>query len=250
MNIERELTISVLKLTAKGPASVDIIRKSANLTYGLTRNLIEKLRNNGMLYYQNKTVSMSDLKRLKLAVHAIRLGAHIQRVTRLLDWKEFENIAALTLEQNRYQTEKNLRFKHGQRRWEIDIVGCKEPIILSIDCKHWRHGVCSSAMKKIVKEQLERTSALAESKPSVYRKIGCHSWSKVTFVPAILSLTTPTFKFYSKVPTVSIMQLPDFLSQMPAYVNSVKHFSKSLANQLDSCPQRLPRDTLSKPNPN
>jgi Holliday junction resolvase-like predicted endonuclease len=230
MSIERELIISILKLTKNGPIAIDVVRKDAKVPSSVAEDLFKKLQNDGLLYLHNEVIDVDSLKRLKLAVHAIELGADVERVSGFLDWREFENIAAVAFERNGYSVTRNLRFKHAGRRWEIDVVGCKKPIIVCVDCKHWHHGMYPSAIRRIVEEQVERTSALAESLPRLAEKIGCASWNRVELVPAILSLITVRSKFYNKVPIVPILQLQDFISQLPAYADSLKHFSKRLAN--------------------
>lgn len=230
MSIERELVISILKLTKNGPIATEVVTKDAKIPSAIAEDLFKKLQNDGLLYLQNKVVDVDSLKRLKLAVHAIELGGDLERVSGFLDWKEFENIAAIAFERNDYRVTRNLRFKHAGRRWEIDVVGCKKPMIVCVDCKHWHHGMYPSAIRRIVEEQVERTSALGESLPKLTEKIGCVSWNRVKLVPAILSLITVRSKFYDNIPIVHVLQLQDFISQLPAYANSLKHFSKRLTN--------------------
>lgn len=230
MDIERELIISILKLTKNGPIGIELVRKDAKIPSAIAEDLFKKLQNDGLLYLQNKVIDVDSLKRLKLAVHAIELGGDVERVSGFLDWREFENIAAIAFERNGYSVARNLRFKHAGRRWEMDIIACKKPIVACVDCKHWHHGMYPSAIRRIVEEQVERTSALAEFLPKLSEKIECTSWSRVKLVPAILSLTTIRSKFYNKVPIVPVLQLQDFISQLPAYVDSLKHFSKRSAN--------------------
>jgi len=230
MDIERELIISILKLTKNGPIVIELVRKDARIPSAIAEDLIKKLQNDGLLYLRDTLVEVDSLKRLKLAVHAIELGCDIERVSGFLDWKEFENIAAIAFERNGYSVTRNLRFKHAGRKWEIDIIACKKPIVACADCKHWHHGMYPSAIKRIVEEQVERTCALAESMPKLTEKIGCASWNRVKLLPAVLSLTAVRSKFYNKVPIVPVLQLQDFLSQLPAYMDSLKHFSKRSAN--------------------
>jgi len=230
MNIERELIISILKVTKNGPSAIEVLIKEAKIASSIAKDLAKKLQNDGLLYLRNKLVEVDSLKRLKLAVHAIELGADVERVSGFLDWKEFENIAAIAFERNGYSVKRNLRFKHAGRRWEIDVIACKKPMVACVDCKHWHHGMYPYAIRRIVEEQVERTSALVESLLKLTEKIECTSWSTVKLVPAILSLTTARSKFYNKVPIVPVLQLQDFISQLPAYANSLKHFSRRLAN--------------------
>lgn len=226
MTIERNLIISILKLTRDGPVSNKLVNKDAKIPQQIAEKLLRKLQNDGLVYVQKNVVEANSLQRLKLAVHAIFLGADIENVSSFLQWQEFENMAAVAFERNGYSVTKNLRFKHAGRRLEIDIVGCKKPIAICVDCKHWHRGLHPSALKRIVEEQVERTFALAESLPSLFGKIECASWDNVKLVPAVLSLVTGRFKFYDNVPIVAVLQLQDFLSQLPAYADSLKHFTK------------------------
>lgn len=226
MTIETDLIITLLKLTKEGPVSKGIVKKDAKLPSEIAENLLRKLQNDRLIYLHKDIVEASSLQRLKLAVLAIGLGADIENVSGFLQWKEFESIAAITFEQYGYGVKKNLRFRHVGRRWEIDIVGFKQPIAVCMDCKHWHHGMSPSALKRIVEEQAKRTYALAESLPNPAVKVEFVSWDSVNFIPAVLSLVAGRFKFYDDVPVVPVLQLQDFLSQLPAYADSLKHYAK------------------------
>jgi len=235
LNIERDLIISLLRLTKEGLVSKEIVKKDARLLSQNVENLLRKLQNDGLIYVRKDTVEADNLQRLKLAVRAISLGADIEGVSSFLQWKEFESIAAIAFERNGYAVKRNLRFKHAGRKWEVDIIGFKAPIVVCADCKHWHHGMFPSTLKRIVEEQVERVSALAETLPNPAIKIEFTSWSFAKFIPAILTLVTSQLKFYDNVPIVSVLQLQDFLSQLPAYVGSLKHFSRRLSDQLNCC---------------
>jgi Holliday junction resolvase-like predicted endonuclease len=226
MVVERDLLMSLLKLTKDGSVLVERVKKDAKTTSNIARKLLEKLQDEGMVYLKQDTVEADSYSRLKLAVKAASMGADVEHVSNLLRWQEFEEITAIALERNGYIVAKNVRFKHASRRWEIDIVGCKKPLALCIDCKHWHRGTSPSTLRRIAEAQVERARALAESLPNVSLEIECAKWDKAKFVPAILVLVPVSFKFYDKVPIVPVLQLQDFLSQLPAYTESLKYFLK------------------------
>ena len=226
MSIERDLIISILKLTANEPVSRERINKDAKIASDIALKLLKRLQNDNMVYLRGNMVEVDGNCRLRLAVKAVALGADIERISDFLRWQEFEDIAAIALERNGYVVVKNVHFKYAGRKWEIDIVGCKKPLAICMDCKHWRHGMSSSALKKIAEAQVDRTRALAESLPNIFLEIECAKWNKAKLVPAILVLMPGSFKFYDKVPIVSVLQLQDFLSQLPAYIESLKYFLK------------------------
>jgi Holliday junction resolvase-like predicted endonuclease len=230
MVIERDLLISLLKLTKDGPVLTEYVNQDARIASDIVRKLLEKLQNEDMLYLKEDTVEANSDNRLRLAVKAASLGADVEHISAFLRWQEFEDIAAIALERNGYVVAKNVRFKHAGRRWEIDVVGCRKPLVLCVDCKHWQRGVKPSALRKIVEAQVERAHALANTLPSAALKVECVKWNRAKFVPVILSLIPSSFKFYDNVPVVPVLQLQDFLIQLPAQVESLTYFVKEFSH--------------------
>ena len=226
MVIERDLLISLLKLTKDRPVLIECVNQDARIASDIVRKLLEKLQNEDMIYLKDDIVEVNSGNRLRLAAKAASLGADVERISAFLRWQEFEDIAAIALERNGYVVAKNVRFKHARRRWEIDIVGCRKPLVLCVDCKHWQRGVKPSALRKIVEAQVERAQALADALPSAALKAECVKWNKAKFVPVILSLIPSSLKFFDNVPVVPVLQLQDFLIQLPAYVESLKYSVK------------------------
>jgi hypothetical protein len=187
--------------------------------------MLKKLQEDNTINIINGRIEADSYTRLKIAVRALTLGADLQRVSELLSWQEFEEVATIALERNGFLVSKNVRFKHAGRRWEIDVIGCRKPWVLCMDCKRWQHGMQPSALKKAVEAQTERTQAFAESLPSVKHEIECTKWDRAQFIPAILSLLYGNQKFYNKVPVIPILKLQDFIIHFPAYTESLKHFS-------------------------
>lgn len=226
MNIEKDMLISLLKLTKEGPVLIENVNKDMKSTTNITAKLIKQLENEGLISKNSDFVEVDKDNRLKLAARAISLGADLEHVSSFLNWHEFEDITALALERNSYTTVLNMRFRKEGRRWEIDVVGCRNPLVLCIDCKHWQRSMNPSALRKIVKAQVKRTYALATTLPTPLIKVECVKWNKAKFIPIILSLIPGRLKFYDNVPVVSVLQLQDFLSQVPAYVESLKYITK------------------------
>ena len=227
MSVERNLVISLLKLTKEGSVLIENINIDAKIPSTVMLKLLEKLQDENLIYLKSDSVTVDSNSRLKLAVKAASLGADVEQISLLLCWQEFEEIAALALKNNGYTVQKNLRFKHEGKRWEIDVVGCKKPLVICIDCKHWQRAISSSALKRIIDLQKQRTLALADSLPNISLKLECAKWEKAKFIPSVLSLIPSAFKFYDKVPVVPILQLQDFISQLPAYTEELKFFPKT-----------------------
>jgi len=230
VSLERAVLISLLKLTKDGLVEVESVNLDSKMPSSVTLILLKKMQNDGLISLNKSTVEIDATSRMKLAIKAINLGADVERVSDLLCWQEFEQIAAMALNLNGYITKKNLRFKHVQKRWEIDVVGCRKPIVICIDCKHYHHSLHLSMLQKMVDLQIKRVEALTESLPNTSVDIECVRWEKAKFVPAILSLMPGSFKFIDDVPIVPVLQFQDFLSQLPAQIESLKHFNLTFSH--------------------
>ena len=89
----------------------------------------------GLIEFENDQVDLSSDQRVNLAIHAINQGTDIEKVCKVLEWKEFENFTANAFEKNDFEVKRNFRFKAAQRRWEIDVLAYSYPIIVCVDCK-------------------------------------------------------------------------------------------------------------------
>jgi len=224
ITVERNLLVSLLKLTKSGPVAKELVAKDAGIPTQTADQLLKKLCEAGLVQWRRKTIEASSNQRVKIAIHAIKSGADFERVCRFLEWNEFENLAAAAFEANNFAVKRRFRFKWAQRRWEIDVLGCKEPLIACVDCKHWSHGWRRSTIIKVVEAQALRTKVLAEAFPLLQGEIGLVNWRQATLVPIVLSLVPGPQKFYNNVPIVPILQLQDFLNELPAHITSLTHF--------------------------
>jgi len=227
MAVERDLLVSTLKLTRDGPVQRELIIQDARVPTQAAEELLEKLSQASLIQWKGKAIEASPHQRVKIAIQAIKLGVDLERACRFLQWNEFENIAARAFEANNFTVVRHFRFGWAERRWEIDILGCKEPMIVCVDCKHWRRGWRRSAMIRAVESQIERTRALTEAFPSLHKEIEMANWKWATLVPVVLSLVPGPFKFYNNVPIVPILQLQNFLNELPAQVTSLIRFFTS-----------------------
>jgi Holliday junction resolvase-like predicted endonuclease len=224
MTLERDILISILKLTISGPIAEEIVARDANVPVQVTHELLKEFRDAELIKWQNKVIEASSNQRAKIAIHAIKSGADFERVCRVLEWIEFENLAATAFEANNFDVRRRFRFKWAQRRWEIDVLGCREPLIACVDCKHWTHGWRESAIRKAAEAQALRTKVLAEALSPLRKKIGLVQWRQATLIPVVLSLVPGPLKFYKKVPIVPILQIQNFLNELPAHITALTHF--------------------------
>jgi len=228
MAAERSVISSVLKLTGTGCVPKELIQRDAKVTQSVVEENLRKLLEGGFIRQQRGLIAASPDQRVSLAVQAVKLGADFERICKFLEWSEFEGIVAEAFLASGFKVLKNFRFKRAGKRWEIDVLGCREPLVVCVDCKHWRRGWSQAATIKAVEAQVERTRAFAEALSNYYEKAGLTRWKSATLVPIVLSLVPSPFKFHRNVPIVPVLQLPDFLYQMPGEVDSLTYFKKKL----------------------
>lgn len=224
---ERNLLVSSLKLTKFGPIQDDLISKDAQIPWQIAEKILNKICNEGLIQRDNGVVEVTSNQRIKIAIQAIKLGADFEKVCSFLDWSEFENIATAAFEANCFAVRRGFRFAESGRRWEVDILGFREPVVACVDCKHWHHGWRRAATIKAVEAQVIRTKALANALPTLHQKLGLANLKETILVPIVLSLYPGPLKFYKKTPIVSILQLQNFLSEFIAHVNQITHFFPS-----------------------
>lgn len=227
-DIERRLLLSLLKLTKEGPASSSMLQKESRMPASVLRAFLEKLYSEGLIQLHNDRVEASPMQRIRIAVRSLALGGDFEGVSRSLGWLEFEDIVALAFEENSYAVRRRLRFRSQGRRWEIDVLALRRPLLILVECKHWLHGFSASAIKKTVGEHLTKTQAFTEILLGLKEKLGLSDWPHATLVPVLVSLTRSPFKFYEGVPIVSVLQLPSFLSDLSAYATHLTHLRVDL----------------------
>ena len=227
MEFSKDVIISVLELSKGEPILYELVKKQSRVPSKTSEDLLQTLHEDGLVYLHGGYLQTSVSQRVSLAVRALQLGADYERVGRLLEWKEFERLAAAALDVHGYTVKLNLRFRQGGRRWEMDIIGCRRPLVVCVDCKHWRRGMYLSKLRKVVDEQVKRTLAFSEFLPNQKVRVECASWEVATFVPIVVSLMSTSFRFYNGTPVVPILQLQDFLAQLPLCLDSLRRIDRA-----------------------
>ena len=148
--------------------------------------------------------------RLQTALFAINLGADLEDVSEYLNWKDFESLTGIILEEKDFEVTKNLILT--KPRMEIDVIGKKMDIALLIDCKHWKN-MSKSALDEIVKKQVERVKHFV-------------SIENMSALPVIVTLHQETIQFVGNVPIVPIMKLSSFLDEFVGNLDSLKSIEK------------------------
>ncbi|MFP3985467.1 MAG: hypothetical protein ACLFU9_05830 [Candidatus Bathyarchaeia archaeon] len=232
MSVEREILIAVLKLTKTGPTDYSLIGRNARIPAQTAESLLTKLADAKLIKWREKILEASPEQRVKIAVQALKLGADSERVCRLLEWKEFESITTTAFEIYNYYVVKNFRYKgEDGKRWEIDILGFKKPTIAAVDCKLWRRNWTRASIVKTVEEHVKRTQAFADTLSTLHTELKLEKWEHATVIPIVLSLLAGPFKFHYDTPIVPVLQLQNFLNELPTHIDLLTRFKKKISER-------------------
>ncbi len=228
MNID--LLLTLLRETLSSSVTINALSDVTGISIqNIRRDMLNLAENHLVTNINGREVRVLNEQRLNLAIFSLREGADIERVCRALGWREFEDLTALALEQNGYGVKKHFRFKGSNRRYEIDVVGLKEPLILSVECKHWRRSGRAATVNAI-RMQVERTKSLAQYVKPIDR-LGVAEWREVKLLPLVLTLSDTVLKIFNGVPVVPIFNLNSFLNEMQAYPDKIMFFKAKITEE-------------------
>jgi Holliday junction resolvase len=196
---------ATLSLTRGGrSAHVDEIAAKARVSCAAVKDILEGCV--GPL--ARELVGLAPIQRLQLATKIPSLES-LEEVARSLTWQEFEEFVEECLARRGFAAERNVRFAGGGRRWQIDVVGSKGPLVLCFDCKHWKP---PSSISRFEGATLHQTKATAHLAASGHPRISISKDSRL--LPVILTLHSPPRRFYKDNVLLSIDKLSDFLDQV------------------------------------
>ena len=225
---ERELLVSLLEQTRDEPTGRIKLRGNVRMTDEAFDTLLDQLTAEGLLSESEGVIEASLSQRLEIAVRAIKAGADFERVNRALGWREFEEMVAYTFEENGYRVSRRFRFQAEGRRWEIDVLAARKPLVVCAECKHWSRGLGNATARKIVETHLEKVQVLNENLDKVVKRLRLRGWKQAVFVPIALSLTPARSRIYRRIPIVSVFELPRFLSEFEGQLEWLVNFKAEL----------------------
>jgi Holliday junction resolvase-like predicted endonuclease len=204
----------LLEETRESPVcKTDAIITKSKSCLALVEEFLLKLNEAGLIALADNEIQVTSEQRMRIAELAILTGADSERVARELRWQEFEGLAAKILDVEGYATTKHFIFKNSARKYEIDVLGAKEPMVLCVDCKHWHHGWAPSRIMKAARNQMMRVLCLSETY-ALYGKLRMGGWRSARLLPIVLTLADVSSKLVDGVPIVSVLRLRDFLCKV------------------------------------
>ena len=196
MNIQ--ILIKGIRGIIPGGVSVKDFSVVTDTSEDTARQILDNFMQNGIGVFQEDQIHFQDNDKLKTSLLALRMGAPIDEISQILDWKDFEALVSEILELQEFDVTRNLTLT--KPRMQIDVIGTKAGVSVLIDCKHWKR-LSYSALETAVNKQIERTKHYV-----IKEKVRAA-------LPAIVTLYQEEIKFINKVPIIPIFQLDSFCDE-------------------------------------
>ncbi|MHA1376992.1 MAG: hypothetical protein ACTSRG_01295 [Candidatus Helarchaeota archaeon] len=222
--MNKNLLLKILELTLKvTDLEADYLQQITDLDYD---HLLTFLGNQGYVKDQNEEVKIDSNFRINLAIFGIvNLNLQPHQITKYLTWQEFEEFCFFVLEKHEYSCIRNFRFSKKKKRFEIDLLGFRQPYILSIDAKRWRTRIAKiSALKNAVEKQIVRSKNLSEVFSNYSDRFPVTDWKFATFIPILITSMSEGIKSHMNVPIVPFFQFNEFISNLHKNIEDLPQF--------------------------
>lgn len=174
-----------------------------------TKELVNYLINLGIGGFSGDSVAFSEKDKLDTILLAMKQGCDPERLSKKIQWNDFELFTSLLIESAGYSYERNVVFTNP--RIQIDVIGFYSKTALLIDCKHWMK-ICGFNISKFSSNQIRRAEVFLDKRKDVESAI-----------PIIVTLHEYNYNFFDKVPIVPISRFKEFLQNFPLYLDTL-HF--------------------------
>lgn len=147
---------------------------------------------------------------IQLALRLVSNGVELRKISRLLDWKDFETFSSKILYEFGYEVVKNVRMT-TPARFEVDLIGVDEitGFTLFVDCKQWS-AMSRSRLVQAAIDHAERVKKALRYYPYLKSRYKMLEKTK-EILPLILTLLKPRVRSYENILFVSIEELPELL---------------------------------------
>ncbi|MBC7091627.1 MAG: restriction endonuclease, partial [Nitrososphaeria archaeon] len=119
---------------------------------------LDPLIKNGYVIERDGMLRFEDDSSIIASILALKLGASLNDVLKVVSWRDFENFAEKVLLEYGYSTFRNFRLK--EPRLEVDVLALKKDFGLVVDCKQWKKSITFSKLRSTVLKQVERTKTI------------------------------------------------------------------------------------------
>jgi hypothetical protein len=226
--LKRRFLIRILEKTDESFVREDELKEGFRITNQFFNLFLDELEMNGTINRQGEIIKLDLSQRLDIANKALELGADFEKVSYSLGWLEFEEMTANIFNKNGFRVAKRFRFNANSRRWEIDVLAFRAPLIICAECKHWKRGIGNSSANRIIEEHIEKVNVFTENLIDLSGRMKILRWDQAIIFPIVVTLLPTKFKIYRRVPVVSVLALPSFVDEFEGHRDRLIHHKRDL----------------------
>jgi hypothetical protein len=172
-----------------------------------TEELVHYLVYLGIGELSTNSITFSEKDKLDTILLAMKQGCDPERLSKKIQWNDFEVFTSLLIESAGYSYERNVVFTNP--RIQIDVIGLYHKIALLIDCKHWMK-IHATNISKFSSNQIRRAEVFLDKRKDFESAI-----------PIIVTLHEYNYNFFDKIPIVPISKFKEFLQNFPLYLDTL-----------------------------
>jgi len=176
-------------------------------------------------------ISVDREKRIDLAMLLVEQGVEIVDVVELMTWKDFEGLVASILTENNFRCTESFRRRGTAdvKGMEIDVIGIRGGIALSVDAKMWSvRGGKGSALRTAAEKQKERTNRLTTQLDRLSKKIPSMTNRQYNIFPIMVTWLVEEVEMHEGVPVVPVFKLNGFIQDFEMYEDRIVSYNGQL----------------------
>ena len=235
MHFTKHLLLDLLQLSkANEEIALESIAERNNLSLGQTYQLISALNEETEAKLEFNTTSVRIPKKFKapLIIKAIETGIDIDQIIEVLHWRDFESFCLTVFEYHEFQNLQNFHFTQNRKRYEIDVVTIKEPLIFAIDAKKWKTGH-AGALKTVVENHSNRIKAFSQylANPLNRQKFQLKNSPAIRIIPLIITSKMYEIQIFQGMPIIPFFKLNGFITDIHSFLGSLQQFPIRMRTQ-------------------
>ncbi|MCP8323044.1 MAG: restriction endonuclease [Candidatus Methylarchaceae archaeon HK02M2] len=208
----RLMMINLIPHIIEGKINLRVLARNCGLNIDMLKEVLSYLESKNIAEIDENSVYFQKGGKILTAVSAVKMGSSVDEVSKVMNWKDFEEFTCFILSNNGYSVHQNFRLRHPRR--EIDILAIKDEKGLAIDCKHRYSTMGVSNISKVANAQIERVNELIKSEVKRRLNVSC-------VIPLIVTLYNEQIFFMNKVPIIPIDKFPHFLYELDGLLDMI-----------------------------
>jgi hypothetical protein len=198
--------------------------------YKLLHSLNEEA--DAKLEFNTNTIHIPQKLKAPLILKAIESGIDLDQIIELLHWRDFESFCLMVFEYHEFKNIQNCHFTQNRKRYEVDVVTVKEPLIFAIDAKKWKTGH-AGALKTVVENHLNRIKDFSQylAKPLNRQKFQLKTAPALRIIPLIITSKMYELQIFHGVPIIPFFKLNGFITELHTFLGSLRQFPIKMRTQ-------------------